>query len=118
MYLCTRHVSRAASPKPPEDEHQTMKRMGPAREQVSAAVFHCGAGCTIGDIIGEAGLFAVGGASMTVIGGSEFATKLVVDFVLAYALGIFFQYFTIAPMRSISGIRRIVALSFSPSEPS
>ena len=86
-----------------------MEEAGPTREQVSTAVFHCGAGCTLGDIAGEAGLFAIGGAAMTSIGGSEFATKLVVDFLLAYSFGIFFQYFTIVPMRGLSPGQGIVA---------
>lgn len=33
---------------------QGMKDLEPTREQVSVSVFHCGAGCTIGDLIGEA----------------------------------------------------------------
>ncbi len=36
-------------------------------------------------------------------------TKLVVDFVLAYAFGIFFQYFTIVPMRDLSFGKGIIA---------
>jgi hypothetical protein len=83
--------------------------MEPTREQVTAAVYHCGAGCTLGDIIGEAGLFAIGGSVATFVGGSEFATKLVIDFALAYTLGIFFQYFTIVPMRGLSPAKGVLA---------
>jgi hypothetical protein len=72
------------------------------REQVALSVFHCGAGCTLGDVLGEWGLFALGGAAASFVGGSEFATKLLVDFALAYLFGIFFQYFTIVPMRGLS----------------
>lgn len=72
--------------------------------QNSIAVFHCGAGCSLGDLIAESivpglGLFFAG----------EFASKLILDFVLAYILGVIFQYFTIAPMRGLSPGRGIVA---------
>ncbi len=101
MYLRTQPVSRADSPKPDEETKEQMKEMAPTREQVTVAVYHCGAGCTLGDILGEAGLFLIAGAALRFMGGSEFATKLVVDFVLAYVLGVFFQYFTIVPMRGL-----------------
>jgi hypothetical protein len=109
FYLRTRAISQATLPKPDEETKQRMKKMEPTREQVSVAVFHCGAGCTIGDILGEAGLFVIGGSVATFVGGSEFATKLLVDFVLAYILGVFFQYFTIVPMRGLSPGKGILA---------
>jgi hypothetical protein len=109
LYLRTRAISQATLPKPDEETKQRMKKMEPTREQVSVAVFHCGAGCTIGDILGEAGLFVIGGSVATFVGGSEFATKLLVDFVLAYILGVFFQYFTIVPMRGLSPGKGILA---------
>lgn len=69
---------------------------------------HCGAGCALGDLIGEFGLAwfpAIG----TLVGlGSLYHDRMVagwaVDFVLAYLLGIGFQYFAIAPMRGL-GVR-------------
>ncbi len=109
MYQRTRSISIAGGPSPDEATKRHMKEMNPTREQVAVAVFHCGAGCTIGDIVGEAGLFAVGGAVARFVGGSEFATKLVVDFVLAYLLGVVFQYVTIVPMRGLSGAKGIAA---------
>lgn len=61
------------------------------------AACHCGAGCVIGDLIGESALFFTG----FTLFGSKPATAYLVDFVLAYAFGIAFQYFTIAPMRHL-----------------
>jgi len=109
MYLRTRSVSLKQSPKPDEQAKEQMKKVDPTREQIVVSVFHCGAGCTLGDVVGETGLFAIGASLATFVGGSEFTTKLVVDFVLAYIFGIFFQYFTIVPMRGLSTGKGILA---------
>lgn len=71
---------------------------GATREQVAVATTHCGAGCTLGDIAGEWWIFGAG----LVIAGGEFGTRLLLDFLLAWAFGVVFQYFTIAPMRGLS----------------
>jgi hypothetical protein len=64
--------------------------------QNSIAVFHCGAGCSIGDAIAE---LLVPALALTFAG--EFGTKLIFDFLFAYILGVAFQYFTIVPMRGL-----------------
>lgn len=69
------------------------------------AVTHCGSGCTLGDIWSEFMLFFTGFA----FAGTLFKSELVMDYILAYLLGIVFQYFTIAPMRGISGVKGIWA---------
>ncbi len=82
-----------------EDKEQE----GPVKpfwQQVAVAVTHCGAGCTLGDIIGEWLVFAFG---WTLFGEKLYA-ELLVDFPLAFGLGIVLQYFTIAPMRGL-GVR-------------
>lgn len=61
---------------------------------------HCGAGCALGDFMGDWLAFALGLRLL----GSELAGKFLLAFVLAYALGIAFQYFSIAPMRGL-GLR-------------
>lgn len=61
---------------------------------------HCGAGCALGDVIGDWIAFAAG---LTLFG-SAFTGKLTLAFVLAYLLGIAFQYFAVAPMRHL-GLR-------------
>lgn len=66
---------------------------------------HCGAGCTLGDIIGGWLIFATG---WTLFGERLFA-EYVVEFVLAWSLGIAFQYFSIAPMRPDMPARRALA---------
>ena len=68
---------------------------------VGNAVSHCGAGCTLGDIGGEWFLFAIGAPILGITG--TYGWEIIVDFVLAWTLGIAFQYFTIVPMRDDIG---------------
>jgi hypothetical protein len=72
------------------------KNNPPTNLQNSIAVFHCGAGCSIGDVLAELLVAALGLAFA-----GEFGTKLIVDFAFAYLIGIAFQYFTIVPMRGL-----------------
>ncbi len=80
------------------------KNMPPTMFQKLLAVYHCGAGCSIGDVIAESivptlGLFFAG----------EFGSRLILDFAFAYALGIAFQYFTIVPMWGLSFGKGVLA---------
>ncbi len=69
---------------------------------------HCGAGCTLGDIIAEWAAFAIPSIAVWFGWHSIFAEKTfavwIPDFILAFGIGIVFQYFTIAPMRGL-GLR-------------
>lgn len=65
--------------------------------QVATSDSHCGAGCTIGDIVGEWLVFAIG---FTIAGKALYADMLF-DFVFAWTLGVVFQYCTIVPMRGL-----------------
>ncbi|MGH7582951.1 MAG: DUF4396 domain-containing protein [Gemmatimonadales bacterium] len=79
----------------------------PFWQTVSIATTHCGAGCSLGDLIAEWGLLLV---PFTLFGRPIFAAWLA-DFVLAFGLGIAFQYFTIVPMRHLAtgaGIRAAI----------
>ncbi|GAA1479145.1 DUF4396 domain-containing protein [Nocardioides aestuarii] len=66
----------------------------------SVGVSHCGAGCTLGDIIAGTTIFLLG---ITLLGKALWA-ELVGDYLLAVALGLVFQYFAIAPARGL-GLR-------------
>jgi len=72
---------------------------------VALGVTHCGSGCTLGDIISE---FAIFGLGLTLFG-SKLGTEYIGDYILAFALGILFQYFTIAPMRKLGFWDGIIA---------
>jgi hypothetical protein len=83
-----------------------MGRTGPAEEhggrkpfwmQVFVGTTHCGAGCTLGDIIAESLIFALGIS----FAGSVLGAEMALDFTLAFLLGMGFQYFAIAPMREL-----------------
>lgn len=70
----------------------------PMREAAFLGSTHCGAGCALGDFIGDWIAFAAGFSLI----GSEFAGRLALSFALAYLFGIAFQYFAVAPMRGLS----------------
>jgi hypothetical protein len=71
----------------------------PLWQSVLVGDTHCGAGCTIGDCIGEWLVFWAGLS----IAGSVLWANYAMDFACAYAVGIVFQYFSIAPMRGLAG---------------
>ena len=70
----------------------------PMWQAVFTGAAHCGAGCALGDFAAEWIALALG----LVLLGSAMAARLTLSFVLAYAAGIAFQYFAIAPMRALS----------------
>jgi Domain of unknown function (DUF4396) len=96
--------------------HKAMANMSPASmahagrhdptwRQTAIATSHCGAGCTLGDIIAEFTLF---GLSLTLFGSRLYAS-FAADLFLAWLLGIAFQYFTIKPMRNLTSSQALVA---------
>jgi hypothetical protein len=68
-------------------------------------VSHCGAGCTLGDIVGEWIVYLTAW-SIPLFAAHDANTLMamyVADFVLAWTFGIAFQYFSIVPMREDVG---------------
>jgi hypothetical protein len=78
----------------------------PFAAMVLKGASHCGAGCTLGDIVVEWTAFAFPGIAVWFGYGSLFAEKTfaiwIPDFLLAFLIGIVFQYFAIKPMRDLS----------------
>jgi Domain of unknown function (DUF4396) len=72
-------------------------RSRPRWVMMATEVSHCGAGCSLGDVISEFVIFA---AALT-IAGLTLGAEYLGDYVLALILGIVFQYFAIAPMRGL-----------------
>ena len=89
---------------------ERFKEAPPTLFQNCIAVFHCGAGCTVGDIAAETAVPTLG-----LIFAGEFGSKLILDLVFAYILGIAFQYFTIAPMRGLSFGKGLIAAAKADS---
>jgi hypothetical protein len=84
-----------------EEEHKKMMheaQENPMPSQIGVAASHCGAGCVLGDIVAD---FAIFGLALT-LWGSDLWAAFVLDYILAWTIGIVFQYFTIVPMRGLS----------------
>ncbi|MGN6243504.1 MAG: DUF4396 domain-containing protein [Motilibacteraceae bacterium] len=96
-----RRFGRPKSPRWRREQGMESPPEPPRWAMVATGVGHCGAGCTLGDIVAESVVFLAGLS----VGGSVLAAEYVGDYLLALALGIVFQYFAIAPMRGL-GLRK------------
>ncbi|MCF3935658.1 DUF4396 domain-containing protein [Acuticoccus sp. M5D2P5] len=80
---------------------------------VAKGTLHCGAGCTLGDIVAELVALAVPGIAVVFGYQLVFSERIFAiwafDFVLAFAFGIAFQFFTIAPMRGLGLVDGLIA---------
>ncbi len=72
----------------------------------AVGVSHCGAGCTLGDIIGSPTVVFLLGWKLF---GLFLYAKYVLNYILAYILGIGFQYFSIKPMKELSTRQGLLA---------
>ena len=72
---------------------------------VAKGTSHCGAGCTLGDIVAEWLVVAVPLIAVWFGWQSLFSEKIfavwIVDYIFALAFGIAFQFYAIAPMRGL-----------------
>jgi Domain of unknown function (DUF4396) len=84
---------------------QTGEQRNPTWRETATATSHCGAGCTLGDIVAE---FSIMGLGLTLFGSPLYAS-FAADLCLAWLLGIAFQYFTIKPMGNLSPRQALVA---------
>jgi hypothetical protein len=72
---------------------------------ISKGTSHCGAGCTLGDIVGEWIVYATAW-SIPIFAAHDANTLMAMfaaDFAFAWTFGIIFQYFSIVPMREDVG---------------
>lgn len=70
----------------------------PHWQSVTLSTLHCGAGCTLADIIGESFTNYV----PVVVAGSQIAGNWILDFILALIIGVYFQFYAIREMEKIS----------------
>ena len=96
-----------------QDEDAMPGRGQPFAAMVAKGALHCGAGCTIGDVLAEGLSFAAPGVATWLGWHTLFAQKMfavwLLDFAFAFALGIVFQYLAIAPMRHLAFGKGLVA---------
>ena len=94
-------------------EEPPSKKLTPFPVIVGTGAAHCGAGCTLGDIIAEWLCFGVPAIAVWFGYQSIFADKMfaiwIVDFIFAFLIGIGFQYFAIVPMRDLSFGKGVIA---------
>ncbi len=95
-----------AQPAMQRGEKMPSKTETPFPAMVGKGAAHCGAGCTLGDIVAEWLAFGFPALAIWLGWKSIFPDKIfavwVLDFIVAFAFGIAFQYFTIKPMRGLS----------------
>lgn len=89
----THHAMHRAKARGKESPAKTK----PFWQAAALGTTHCGSGCTLADIVGEWGLFFFPFA----IFGMKIYGAWIIDYILALLFGVFFQYFTIAPMRGL-----------------
>lgn len=70
----------------------------PKWQSIALSALHCGAGCTLADVIGEGITFHI----PVSIAGSMLIGNWVLDFVLALIIGVYFQFYAIHEMEKIS----------------
>lgn len=70
----------------------------PYWQSVAVGAMHCGSGCTFGDIIAETVLLFI----PFMLFGMKLYGAWVVDYILAFSIGIIFQYYSIKPMKNLS----------------
>jgi hypothetical protein len=80
-------------------------RRDPTFIQTAIADSHCAAGCVLGDLIEEYGLFVL---AWSLFGRTLYA-EYAGDLLLAWLFGIAFQHFTIKPMRNLSAVEGLKA---------
>lgn len=86
--------------------HNMLHERGSSRPTfttVTIGVCHCGAGCMLGDIVGE---WLVYGTGVTIDDKALWPAYLI-DFAFAIGFGIIFQYFSIAPMAGEYGAKTL-----------
>ena len=70
----------------------------PGWRGIAVTATHCGAGCALGDVIGE---WIVFGAAISIAGHALWA-EYIIDFAFGYVFGIGFQYWAIKPMSDLT----------------
>lgn len=73
-------------------------------EKVALSTLHCGAGCTLADLIGETLTIGI----PLLIAGSALVGQWTLDYILALLIGVLFQYAAIQPMLHLKPSKAIL----------
>lgn len=106
--LATMEQAQAAKQ---HDRKMPSKEKTPFAIMVAKGASHCGSGCCLGDIVAEWLAFFIPAVALWLGWRSIFSEKIfavwILDYLFAFAFGIAFQYFTIAPMRHLGPAKGI-----------
>lgn len=83
---------------PMDSMNMSMSASQPHWQSVALSALHCGAGCTLADIIGE----CITNYVPITVGGSLLFGNWALDFVLALMIGVYFQFYAIREMERIT----------------
>lgn len=97
-YTMGRKSTKKAIRKTKEQNQEPPNKQKPFWQSVAVGALHCGSGCTLGDIIAETVLLFF----PFVLFGMKLYGAWVVDYILAFSIGIIFQYYSIKPMKDLS----------------
>lgn len=97
-YTVGRKSTHKAVMKAKQRHEKPPNKQKPFWQSVAVGALHCGSGCTLGDIIAETVLLFF----PLVLFGMKLYGAWVVDYILAFAIGILFQYYSIKPMKNLS----------------
>lgn len=97
-YTIGRKSTKKTMEKKESQRNDDEEKQKPFWQSVVVGALHCGSGCTLGDLIAESFLFFI---PLTLFGMKLYGAWAI-DYVLAFSIGIAFQYYAIKPMRDIS----------------
>lgn len=97
-YTIGRKSTKKAVMAAKEQNKKPPGKQKPFWQSVAVGALHCGSGCTLGDVIAETALLFI---PFTLFGKRLYGAWLV-DFILAFIIGIVFQYYAIKPMKNLS----------------
>lgn len=75
----------------------------PFWQKVTTSALHCGAGCTVGDIIAE----PLRELTHFTLAGSPLWGAFLMDYMWAWSFGILFQFFAIVPMKHLGPLKGV-----------
>lgn len=98
-------IGRAAKKPDNSAQHQMDMPQKPFWQSVLLGALHCGSGCTLGDLIVSSTLLLI----PVTLFGSHLYGEWMIDYIVAFLLGIIFQYYAIKPMKNLSGKEALIA---------